>query len=88
MRYLMLLIIFSICYAHRLPEAIANIECYKEHEVGKCVFDCPPEPSCKNRRIDVFCLQTEDMKCRDRCVCKDNYYRNDIGECVTEEQCG
>ncbi|KAL4707022.1 hypothetical protein ACJJTC_000449 [Scirpophaga incertulas] len=54
-----------------------------KNEVFRCV-NCP-EKSCDNRDIEFVC--PPDRPCRNKCVCKPGYYRNAIGQCITETQC-
>ncbi|XP_026328881.1 inducible metalloproteinase inhibitor protein-like [Hyposmocoma kahamanoa] len=73
---------------------VGAITCYKseqalqcrEDEVAKCVHDCPPERTCRNRLIQFQCANPEGP-CKTKCVCKPGLYRNSNGECITEQRC-
>lgn len=67
---------------------LAALECSKGNEESRCVAECPPEKSCRTRGIEVNCLQRATEFCEDKCVCKDGFFRNEAGECVTSEECG
>ncbi|CAG4936731.1 unnamed protein product [Colias eurytheme] len=60
--------------------------CNRQNEILDCVHLCPPERNCRNRNIAFNCLESE-SPCRPKCVCKEGYYRNSIGECTSEENC-
>ncbi|KOB67041.1 Serine protease inhibitor 28, partial [Operophtera brumata] len=51
-----------------------------------CVQDCPPETTCRTRGIQYKCQQSE-KKCEMKCVCKPGYYKNALGDCITEKEC-
>ncbi|GBP53678.1 Inducible metalloproteinase inhibitor protein [Eumeta japonica] len=70
-----------------LPEECDKIKCNQQHEIVRCMYDCPYKVTCRDRNLAFKCHWTEDMKCKDKCVCEDDYYRNEIGECITNEQC-
>lgn len=55
------------------------------NEVPGRVRSCPPERTCRNRNIAFKCAVTPYVK---KCVCATGYFRNSIGECITEAQCG
>ncbi|KAM3962918.1 zonadhesin [Aphomia sociella] len=61
-------------------------KCVKRNEVLACVKDCPPERTCRNKGIRFSCV-VDDKPCKQKCVCKEGFYRNINGECVTGEQC-
>ncbi|XP_073951113.1 uncharacterized protein [Choristoneura fumiferana] len=67
--------------------AASALECSKANEESRCVAECPPEKTCRNRGIAVSCLQSATENYKYACVCKPGFFRNDAGECVTDEEC-
>ncbi|KAF9798618.1 hypothetical protein SFRURICE_008351, partial [Spodoptera frugiperda] len=62
--------------------------CGKNEYFDKCTFECPPEKTCANRLLHVYCADVE-MPCIPKCVCKPGYYRKVAGgECIPEAECG
>ncbi|KAL4718256.1 hypothetical protein ACJJTC_011622 [Scirpophaga incertulas] len=61
------------------------LEC-RINEEEKCVKPCPPERTCRHRVNNVFCKR-DNNPCQRKCVCQPGYYRNSIGQCISEAQC-
>ncbi|KOB71038.1 Serine protease inhibitor 28 [Operophtera brumata] len=51
-----------------------------------CDYDCPPQ-TCESLDRAYVCPIREGDTCKPQCKCMEGYYRNKIGECITEEQC-
>ncbi|XP_050672953.1 inducible metalloproteinase inhibitor protein-like [Leptidea sinapis] len=68
------------------------VQCYGDpmlcsmNEILDCVFECPPEKSCRNREIKFSCLDVI-TPCRPKCVCKKGYIRNSQNVCILEDYC-
>ncbi|CAK1603930.1 unnamed protein product [Parnassius mnemosyne] len=62
--------------------------CTRSNEELKCVKSYPPEKTCQNRDIIFDCTDDDTEGCKNECVCKEGFYRNDEGDCVTSEMCG
>ncbi|VVC90206.1 unnamed protein product [Leptidea sinapis] len=68
------------------------VQCYGDpmlcsmNEILDCVFECPPEKSCRNREIKFNCLDVI-TPCRPKCVCKKGYIRNSQNVCILEDYC-
>ncbi|CAB3243771.1 unnamed protein product [Arctia plantaginis] len=58
----------------------------QQNEELRCVNSCPPEKTCKNRDIQFSCLAVYEP-CQFKCVCKEGYFRNSLGTCITKAQC-
>ncbi|KAL0840607.1 hypothetical protein ABMA28_015809 [Loxostege sticticalis] len=56
------------------------------HEVASCVKPCPSEKTCRTRFLEERCAYDE-RPCTPKCICAEGYYRNAIGDCITEEEC-
>ncbi|KAL4707026.1 hypothetical protein ACJJTC_000453 [Scirpophaga incertulas] len=56
------------------------------NEEERCVKPCPPERTCRRRVNNLFCIK-DDNPCQKKCVCKPGYFRNSIGQCISEAQC-
>ncbi|KOB68857.1 Serine protease inhibitor 28 [Operophtera brumata] len=62
-------------------------QCNKPHEYFEpCDYGCPPQ-TCESLDRFYVCPIREGETCKPRCKCKEGYYRNINGECITEEQC-
>ncbi|CAK1603936.1 unnamed protein product [Parnassius mnemosyne] len=61
--------------------------CIKPNEELKCVKSCPPEKTCQNCDIQFNCIDNATEVCKNKCICKEGFYRNDKGDCVTREMC-
>uniref|UniRef100_A0A131YQR3 TIL domain containing protein n=1 Tax=Rhipicephalus appendiculatus TaxID=34631 RepID=A0A131YQR3_RHIAP len=58
--------------------------CRRPNEVYKeCVSGSCAEMKCGMKRVPLMCT----ADCRYGCFCRDGYYRNQWGQCVTERQC-
>ncbi|XP_030033731.2 zonadhesin isoform X3 [Manduca sexta] len=58
-------------------------------EYNLCAPTCPPQ-QCSSLGKRIFCPRNPipgDPKCKVACVCKKNYFRNLIGECISRENC-
>lgn len=55
-------------------------------EYNDCSFDCLPQTCEYLDRVKV-CPIEEGENCKPMCRCKPGYFRNKIGQCITEEQC-
>ncbi|KAL4707011.1 hypothetical protein ACJJTC_000438 [Scirpophaga incertulas] len=64
----------------------SQLQCNGFNEEVRCVQKCPPERTCRNRHIKYSCINDPDP-CVNKCVCKNGYYRNAIGDCITGKQC-
>ncbi|XP_028042397.1 zonadhesin-like isoform X6 [Bombyx mandarina] len=61
--------------------------CNKPNEVyERCTFDCPPQ-TCDSLDKAYACPLQNNQTCVGKCKCKPGYYRNLIGECISEEDC-
>uniref|UniRef100_A0A2A4JHY5 TIL domain-containing protein n=1 Tax=Heliothis virescens TaxID=7102 RepID=A0A2A4JHY5_HELVI len=74
--------VFSCCV---LLCAGVNSEC-DENEEMQCVHSCPPQKTCRDRDIPVYCTRVFGP-CTSRCVCKPGYIRNENNDCISEDQC-
>ncbi|XP_038210392.1 inducible metalloproteinase inhibitor protein-like isoform X2 [Zerene cesonia] len=79
-------VFYCIVFLYSVRSMQADPMLCRENEILDCVQLCPPERTCRNRGIAFNCLAS-DSPCRPKCVCKDGYYRNSIGECTSEENC-
>ncbi|CAG4958789.1 unnamed protein product [Parnassius apollo] len=61
--------------------------CIGPNEELKCVKSCPPAKTCRNRDILFNCIDNSTVVCKNECICKEGFYRNDKGGCVTSEMC-
>ncbi|XP_075970264.1 inducible metalloproteinase inhibitor protein-like isoform X1 [Anticarsia gemmatalis] len=78
-------VLFSFCVVYCVGNDAVPLRCGANQEV-RCVPTCPPERTCRNRGIQFSCLQTCE-RCQHKCVCKEGFYRNFLGDCITNEQC-
>ncbi|CAK1603931.1 unnamed protein product [Parnassius mnemosyne] len=62
--------------------------CTRPNEELKCVKSCPTEKTCQNCDIQFNCIDNATEICKNECICKEGFYRNDKGDCVTKEMCG
>ncbi|XP_041976026.1 inducible metalloproteinase inhibitor protein-like [Aricia agestis] len=77
----------SLCATYTLAVGSAEIKCFsRRHEVEKCVNECPPERTCKNKDVKFSCHNI-DKECEPKCVCEDGYFRNPLGDCISTENC-
>ncbi|XP_028042726.1 inducible metalloproteinase inhibitor protein-like, partial [Bombyx mandarina] len=61
--------------------------CNKPNEVyERCTFDCPPQ-TCDSLDKAYACPLQNNQTCVGKCKCRPGYYRNLIGECISEEDC-
>ncbi|XP_075970402.1 uncharacterized protein LOC142972888 isoform X3 [Anticarsia gemmatalis] len=62
-------------------------KCTKPHEVyDRCPPICPPQ-TCEGLQEIILCPNESKRKCQPACRCEPGYYRNKIGECISEENC-
>ncbi|XP_045765215.1 inducible metalloproteinase inhibitor protein isoform X1 [Maniola jurtina] len=67
-------------------QVFGNLQCSHPNEIQDCVKECPPEKSCGNKDIKFNCL-VNNKRCQIKCVCKEGFYRNYDGDCVSDEAC-
>uniref|UniRef100_A0A2H1X268 SFRICE_034537 n=1 Tax=Spodoptera frugiperda TaxID=7108 RepID=A0A2H1X268_SPOFR len=80
----------SLCSVERnYARSVSTKEaCGTNEYFENCTFECPPEKTCANRLLHVFCADVE-MPCIPQCICKAGYYRKVAGgECIPEAECG
>ncbi|XP_053602921.1 fibulin-1-like [Plodia interpunctella] len=80
----------SLQNLHHLPPTTPHnvakpLRCNRPNEVAACVYSCPPERTCRNRGIYFSCRNKGD--CQEECRCKDGYFRNPLGDCITGNEC-
>ncbi|XP_039748920.1 inducible metalloproteinase inhibitor protein-like isoform X2 [Pararge aegeria] len=68
-------------------QSFGTLQCSRLNEIRECVRECPPEKSCKNKDIKFSCLHDDKKSCQLKCVCKEGFYRNYDGDCVSNQAC-
>ncbi|XP_063890544.1 zonadhesin isoform X2 [Helicoverpa armigera] len=66
-----------------VPEELCDYQCGNNQEV-RCVQSCPPERTCNNSDLAVSCAPSP---CENKCVCRPGFVKDEINECIPEEEC-
>nr|QZP43462.1 zonadhesin-like protein 1 [Pseudoips prasinana] len=71
-----------------LPDDCSSPQCKKQHQVyDPCLQSCPPR-TCESIGKIYFCPRSRTgNECVGGCRCKNGYYTNSIGECISEKNC-
>nr|XP_049703173.1 zonadhesin isoform X6 [Helicoverpa armigera] len=66
-----------------VPVELCDDQCGNNQEV-RCVQSCPPERTCNNSDLAVSCAPSP---CENKCVCRPGFVKDEINECIPEEEC-
>ncbi|XP_061377969.1 zonadhesin-like isoform X3 [Danaus plexippus] len=72
-----------------IPESECPQNCGLNEIYDECPPTCPPQRCDIDNRV-IKCKRTPmpgDPDCKPGCRCKDDFYRNDLGICVTRDEC-
>ncbi|KAJ8732616.1 hypothetical protein PYW07_015215 [Mythimna separata] len=72
-----------------VPECQCNPQCNQPNQVfNRCPSSCPPQTCESLGRAYVCPIETgQEPPCQPGCVCKEGFFFNKIGECISEEEC-